>query len=189
MVDRGDPQRGSAGSKRFLEFEMIKVSRDWATPLTIGVFALMAVTGGLMFFRLDSSLQKTVHEWAGWVAVTAAVLHVTANWLGFKRYFKPGAGAAIIAVCALVIGASFVPLGGSGGEGMSPPSIAMKAISQAPLKSVAPLFGKSSEQALQALAAQGVALPNEDASIASVTGPNRERMGRALRVLAGSGAN
>ncbi len=163
---------------------MIKVSREWATPLTIGVFALMSVTGLLMFFHLDSSLQKTVHEWAGWVVVAAAVLHVTANWLGFKRYFKPGAGAAVMAMCALVIGASFVPLGGSGGAPMSPPAIAMRAISQAPLKSVAPLFGKSSEQALQALAGAGVALADENASIGSVTGGDRERMGAALRVLA-----
>jgi hypothetical protein len=163
---------------------MIKVSREWATPLTIGVFALMSVTGLLMFFHLDSSLQKTVHEWAGWVVVAAAVLHVTANWLGFKRYFKPGAGAAVMAMCALVIGASFVPLGGSGGAPMSPPAIAMRAILQAPLKSVAPLFGKSSEQALQALAGAGVALADENASIGSVTGGDRERMGAALRVLA-----
>jgi len=163
---------------------MIKVSREWATPLTIGVFALMAVTGLLMFFHLDSSLQKTVHEWAGWVVVAAAALHVTANWLGFKRYFKPGAGAAAMAVCALLIGASFVPLGGSGGEPVSPPAIAMRAISQAPLKAVAPLFGKSSEQALKALAGSGIALADENASIGSVTGGDRERMGAALRVLA-----
>lgn len=163
---------------------MIKISREWATPLTIGVFALMSVTGLLMFFHLDSSLQKTVHEWAGWVVVAAAVLHVSANWLGFKRYFKPGVGAGVIALCALVIGASFVPLGGGqGGEPMSPPAIAMRAISQAPLKSVAPLFGKSSEQALQALAGAGVALADENASIGSVTGADRGRMGAALQAL------
>jgi len=163
---------------------MVKISREWATPLTIGVFALMSVTGLLMFFHIDSSLQKTVHEWAGWVVVAAAVLHVTANWLGFKRYFKPGVGAAIIAVCALVIGASFVKLGGGqGGEPMSPPAIAMRAISQAPVKSVAPLFGKSSEQALQALAGAGVALADDNQSIGSVTGGNREQLAHALQAL------
>jgi hypothetical protein len=163
---------------------MIKISREWATPLTIGVFALMSITGLLMFFHLDSSLQKTVHEWAGWVVVAAAVLHVTANWLGFKRYFKPGLGATVIAVCALVIGASFVPLGGQGGEPQSPPAIAMRAISQAPLKSVAPLFGKSSEQALQALAGAGIALADDNTSIGSVTGGNREQLAHALQALA-----
>jgi hypothetical protein len=164
---------------------MTKISREWATPLTIGVFALMSVTGGLMFFHLDSSLQKTVHEWAGWVVVAAAGFHIVANWFGFKRYFKPGMGAAIIAVCLLVIGASFVPLGGGkGSEPQSPPAIAMKAISQAPLKSVAPLFGKSSEQARQALAGAGIALADDNASIGSVTGGNREQFAHALQALA-----
>lgn len=163
---------------------MIKISREWATPLTIGVFALMSVTGLLMFFHLDSALQKTVHEWAGWVVVAAAALHVTANWLGFKRYFKPGAGAAVIALCAVVIGATFVPLGGAAGESQSPPAIAVRALAQAPLSQVAPLFGKDAAQARQALAQAGVVLPDDQATLASVVGPDRERLGQALRVLA-----
>ncbi|MCK6425807.1 MAG: DUF4405 domain-containing protein [Burkholderiaceae bacterium] len=163
---------------------MIKISREWATPLTIGVFALMSVTGLLMFFHLDSALQKTVHEWAGWVVVSAAALHVSANWLGFKRYFKPGIGAAVIALCALLIGASFIPLGGAAGASQSPPAIAMRALSQAPLSSVAPLFGKSVPQARQALAAADIVLPDDQASLASVIGADRERLGQALRALA-----
>lgn len=36
--------------------------REWATPLTIGSFLLIAVTGVLMFFHLDSGLNKLAHE-------------------------------------------------------------------------------------------------------------------------------
>lgn len=39
--------------------------RKWATPLTIGSFLLMGVTGILMFFHLDIGLNKLAHEWAG----------------------------------------------------------------------------------------------------------------------------
>lgn len=60
---------------------MIKVSREWATPLTIGLFLLMGVTGLLMFFHWDNSLQKTLHEWLRWLMVAAAVVHALANWL------------------------------------------------------------------------------------------------------------
>lgn len=42
------------------------ISRNWATPLTIGSFLLMAVTGLLMFFHLDTGLNKAAHEWLGW---------------------------------------------------------------------------------------------------------------------------
>lgn len=166
---------------------MIKISREWATPLTLGVFTLMSVTGLLMFFHLDSALQKTVHEWAGWVVVAAAALHVAANWPGFRRYFKPGTGAAVIALCAALIAASFLPLGGAAGEPQSPPAIAMRALAQAPLSQVAPLFGQSAAQARQALAAAGILLPDDQASLGSVLGPDRERLGQALRVLARRG--
>ena len=40
----------------------MKLQRDWATPLTIGAFGLLAVTGVLMFFHPDSGLNKAVHE-------------------------------------------------------------------------------------------------------------------------------
>ena len=34
----------------------MKLSREWATPLTIGAFALMAATGTAMFFHLNNGL-------------------------------------------------------------------------------------------------------------------------------------
>ena len=49
--------------------------RPWITPLVIGTFALMAVTGSLMFFHLDTGLNKTAHEWLGWAMVAAVLLH------------------------------------------------------------------------------------------------------------------
>ena len=41
----------------------MKISREWATPLTIGAFGLMSVTGMLMFFHLDTGFNKLAHEW------------------------------------------------------------------------------------------------------------------------------
>jgi hypothetical protein len=162
---------------------MIKVSREWATPLTIGVFTLMAATGLLMFFHLNSPIQEAVHEWAGWLLVAAVVAHATANWLGFKRYFTlPGKGAVIVSLCVLVLAGSFVLAPGNQG-GLPPPAVAMRAISQAPLKSVAALFGKTGEQALAAVAAAGIKLPSDDATLASVIGNDREKLGEALTAI------
>ena len=53
--------------------------RPWITPLVIGTFVLMAVTGSLMFFHLDSGLNKAAHEWLGWAMVIAVVLHALMN--------------------------------------------------------------------------------------------------------------
>ena len=61
--------------------------KAWATPLTIGAFGLMATTGLLMFFHLDSGLNKTAHEWLGWAMILGVVAHVMLNWKAFKRHF------------------------------------------------------------------------------------------------------
>lgn len=164
----------------------MKISREWATPLTIGSFGLMAVTGVLMFFHLDSGLNKVAHEWLGWVMVAGVAAHAAANWLAFKRYFLgSGTGRAILAASALVIAGSFAPVGGGGEGGGSPPQLAIRAVTQAPLAQVAPLTGRSPEQLLADLAAAGIALSGTDQSVASVTGTDRERTGQALGVMFG----
>ena len=48
--------------------------RPWITPVVIGAFTLSAVTGVLMFFHLDSGLNKTAHEWLSWAMVIGVVL-------------------------------------------------------------------------------------------------------------------
>lgn len=164
-----------------------RISREWATPLTIGVFTLMAVTGALMFFHFDTALQKTLHEWAGWLMVAGVALHAVANRAGFTRYFQRlGQGAWLMAAFTLVTLASFF-LNVGGDEGPSPPALAMGAIGGAPIANVAPLFGKTAEKARAELAAAGIQLPSDQASLTSALGQDRARMAQALRVLARRG--
>lgn len=163
----------------------LTIKRDWATPLTIGIFALMAVTGVLMFFHIDNGLQKTVHEWAGWAMVAFVALHAASNWLGFKRYFRLGQrGVALIGLFVTATLATFFLQWPAGGEGASPPAMAINAITRAPIAQVAPLFGKSAEQARADLAAAGLTLVDDRATLAAAAGGDRERIGTALRVLA-----
>jgi len=165
----------------------MKISRDWSTPLTIGSFGLMAVTGILMFFHLDSGLNKTAHEWLGWVMVAGVAAHVTANWLGFKRYFlSSSVGRGILVASVLVIAGSFLPLAGGGGEGGgSPPALAIRAVTQAPLAQVAPLTGRPVEQLIADLGAAGIVVASGDQTLASVVGSDRGRIGRAIGVMFG----
>lgn len=167
---------------------MTLVSRQWATPLVIGAFALMGVTGSLMFFHADSGVQKAVHEWLGWLLIGAVAAHAFVHWGAFKRYLQvPGWGRWIIAACLVGLSVTFLPLPGSSGPQASapPPVLAMRAVAAAPLKSVAPLAGKTVEQAQRDLAAAGVKLADGEQSIASVVQADRERLGRAMRALFG----
>lgn len=160
--------------------------REWATPLAIGVFLLMAATGTAMFFHLETPLQKQVHEWAGWLMLAGVGLHVAVNWFAFRRYFQAlPRGRAIVAVFALATAGSFLVRGDGGSAGAaSPPALAIRALSQAPIAQVAPLFGKTAAQARTELAAAGLVLADDGATLAAATAGDRQRLGRALGVLA-----
>jgi hypothetical protein len=165
----------------------MKISRDWATPLTIGAFGLMASTGILMFFHLDTGLNKTAHEWLGWVMLAGVAAHAAANWQGFKRYFLSGIlGRGILVASALVIVGSFVSLPGGGRNGLSPPVLVLKAVTKAPLSSVALLAGKPVEQLIAELGNAGIQVPNSDTSLDSVLTGNRELEFKAITVIFGA---
>ena len=165
----------------------MKISRDWATPLTIGAFGLMAITGILMFFHLDSGLNKTAHEWLGWLMVAGVAAHASANWLSFKRYFLSSPkGRSILVVSLLVIAGSFVSLSGGREGGGSPPQLAIRAVTQAPLAQVAPLTGRTLAQLIADLSAAGIQVRNGDQSLTQAIGADRDRTGKALKVMFGA---
>ena len=66
----------------------MKIKREWATPVTVGAFILMATTGILMFFHLDTGLNKEAHEWLGWVMIAGVALHVFSNWKPFTGHLR-----------------------------------------------------------------------------------------------------
>jgi hypothetical protein len=165
----------------------MKNIRHWATPLTIGAFAVMAVTGILMFFHLQSGLNKTAHEWLGWVMVIGVAGHVVANWAGFKRYFLSSTmGRAILVFSVLVMAGSFVSFPGNGRDGLPPPVLAMKAVIKAPLSSVALLSAKPVEQILADLGKAGIQVAGPDASLDQVVAGDRALEARAMNVIFGT---
>lgn len=159
----------------------IKISRDWATPLTAGSFVLLAVTGGLMFFHLDSGLNKLVHEWLSWVLVAAVGLHLASNWLAFRRYLVQRRGRVLIGGALVLLGLSFAPASLVGAGGGEPPFVVpARALAQAPLPLLAQVAGLPAPELQARLAAAG--LPADgDRSIADRVGPDTRRQ---IQVLA-----
>lgn len=161
---------------------MTGISREWATPLTIGAFGLMSVTGLLMFFHAETGMNKLAHEWMGLVMVGGVAAHAIANWQAFQRYFLTGLlSRGLIALGLLVLAGSF--FSPPGGKRMPPPVMAMKAVVSAPLAKVAPLSGRTTEQAIADLAKAGIHVPAGDVSIEKATADNRELQARAIAVL------
>lgn len=133
--------------------------RPWITPLIIGSFLLVSITGVLMFFHLDSGLNKLAHEWLSLVMVVGAALHILLNLPAFKRYFSQRTGRSIMALFALMLSLSFINTGNSQKE---PPFAApVHKLAQVPLPVLAQVLGVTPEVLHQKLSAKGLALPNE----------------------------
>jgi len=154
------------------------ISRTWATPLTIGAFLLMAVTGILMFFHLDTGLNKEAHEWLGWAMVVGVLAHVIANWTAFVRHFSGGLGKAIVGVFAALLAGSFF-IGGE--EGGSPAGLAIQTLNGASVAQLAALRGEAPQAMIDRLKAAGFVVTSADQTLNAVTGGDREQVGKALR--------
>lgn len=156
--------------------------RPWITPLVIGAFLISAVTGVLMFFHLDSGLNKTVHEWLSWAMVIGVGLHVLLNVTAFKRYFTQATGRWVMGGMALILALSFIPAGGSSGEpGFAPP---VRALAQAPITVLAQVAGTSTDEVRTRLQAQGLAVTSHQQSVADLVGPDlRKQIATMNKVL------
>ncbi|MEY4304523.1 MAG: hypothetical protein RIT52_698, partial [Pseudomonadota bacterium] len=124
--------------------------RSWATPLTVGAFLLISVTGILMFFHLETGLSKVAHEWLGWFLVFGVAAHLWLNWRAFTTYFKRPAAMAIMAAGVAVLLASVsVPAGEGGGLAVRQ---VIGSLTTAPISTLAALSGQE-EASLMAMLA------------------------------------
>jgi len=151
--------------------------RSWATPLTIGSFLLIAVTGVLMFFHLNTGLNKAAHEWLGWFLLVGVGAHLWLNWRAFSTYFNRRGALAIMGVFVAVLLASFAPI--SGGEAELPIRQMVENMTQAPLESVAVVAGKTPDAVLADLAATYPQVSAQQ-SISDLTGGDMEKSSALL---------
>jgi len=131
--------------------------RSWATPLVIGAFLLMAVTGTLMFFHYDTATMKTFHEFAGLVMVVGGIFHLVLNWRAFTVYLRRPLADALMGLGAVALGLTFVPNlipGLVEGAGLGP-KVVMDSMGNARIETLAELSGKPLDQLLTELGAAG----------------------------------
>lgn len=158
--------------------------RPWITPLVMGSFALSAVTGVLMFFHLDTGLNKTAHEWLGWLMLGAVVLHALLNLPAVKRHLQNTTGRWVVIASFAVLGLSFLPLGDSGGSepGFAPP---VRALAKAPITVLAQVAGTSTDDVKTRLQAAGFTVTSDQQSVADLVGGDlRAQIGTMSKVLA-----
>ena len=150
--------------------------RLWATPITIAAFLLMAVTGLLMFFHAETTLNKVAHEYLSWVFVIGAGLHVVVNWRAFTVHFRrwPARGAALLFAALLVV--SFLPIGPNAGSGESPQRAAVGVMMNAPLAAVAMATGEDEAALIARMQAAGYEKAAPDVSLRTLSEGNKGRL-------------
>lgn len=60
----------------------------YATPFTIGLFLVSAISGVALFFHLGSKYFHGMHEWLSILLLLPVVFHIQKNWPGMKGYLK-----------------------------------------------------------------------------------------------------
>jgi hypothetical protein len=156
----------------------MKIKRDWATPLTAGAFLLTAVTGVLMFFHLDTGINKTAHEWLSWILVFGVGMHLVPNFIGFKRYLASSKGKLLMGGFALLLALSFIPMGGSN----EPPFVSpIKALSSAPLTTLAQVAQITPDQLAARMADAGITVKSYDQNVNELVGNDFRKQTRLLK--------
>jgi hypothetical protein len=142
------------------------VSR-YSTPLTLGLFAVSAVSGMALFFHLAPRAFHGMHEWLSIVLLVPFALHVWKNWAALVGYLRRGTMLVPVAACVLLGVALALPaLTGGGGP---PPQIrAVQLLTTAPLVELAAVLGTSAEELRESLAERGVQVGSDADSLATV---------------------
>ena len=149
--------------------------RTWATPLTMGSFVLMSLSGVLMFFHWDTGLTAGAHQWFSWFFLLGVGAHVTANFRPFKNHLNSRWGRASVAAFAIVLVASVFSWGQITGSQLERPVV--QALIDAPLSSLAGVTRTEPDALIEKFKAHGItASPAQsihELTIASGVGADR----------------
>ncbi len=144
--------------------------RAWAGPLTIGTFAVVAVTGVFMFFHLNSGLSKAAHEIVGFLLVVGVLAHLAVNWKPFLAYFRKPFAVSVIMLFLVLGGLSFISLGG--GEGHPPFMEVVSALENSSLNVVAQVAKSSPQELMSELKDKGIKVESPELTIAQISAKN-----------------
>ena len=119
----------------------------YTTPLTLGLFAISAVSGLALFFHVGQGIFHSMHEWLSIVLLVPFAFHLWKNWGAMLGYVRRGTLLAP-AVATLVVSLAFVLPALSYGERGSP-FRAVQLLTTTSIVNLAPVL-KTTPDALQA---------------------------------------
>lgn len=128
--------------------------RTWSTPLTIGSFILMAVTGVLMFFDVVPGYISFAHEWFSWFFLVGTGGHIAVNFRPLTKHLQSNWGRANVAIFAIVLVVSMFSFGRITAPQLKWPI--SNALVQAPLSALADVTRTDSVELVAKLKRHGI---------------------------------
>lgn len=128
--------------------------RTWSTPLTIGSFVLVAVTGVMMFFDIVPGYVVFAHQWLSWLFLIGCGGHIAVNWRPFLLHVRSGWGRSSVAVFLVLLVLSSFSFGRITAPQLKWPLA--NALLDAPLAAVAGVAGREPALLVEMLARHGV---------------------------------
>ena len=161
--------------------------RAWVTPITIGSFLLVGVTGLLMFFKVPGSLIVVTHEWLSPILVITACLHIWLNWGAVRTSLSRARGIIIVAVFGALLAFSVAPFDEAeeiarehGHDQERIGRRAAEVLLQARLSTVAELTGHAPHQLRDRLGRCGIRVTSDEVSLVDAARQSHVSPVRAL---------
>lgn len=167
-----------------------KISSPWvrdmlnryATSWTIATFAVVGVSGTLIFFHIGSGYLMGVHEWVGMAFVATVVLHVLRHNKLFmvalaKKPTRWAAGIAALVTFGFIAVSALSPREGN------PMKRFVDVAAQAPISAVAQVAGLSPAQLSARFEQAGLSGVQADHSLATIASTNGVERRTLFRIV------
>ena len=168
----------------------MKKLRSWVTPITIGSFLLIGITGLLMFFRVRGGLIVVTHEWLSPIFVLGACLHTWLNWGAVRAHLSQARGLAVVGLFAVLLSICLVPFDEADqvvlehGHGQhDADGRAAEALLRARVSTLAELTGHTPQQLRDSLGRHGVHVTSDQNTLADAARQSRVHPVRALNAV------
>lgn len=169
---------------------MQEVLRRYATPLSLVAFAVIGVTGTLMFFGIRGHQLNEIHEWVGIAFVVIAILHVVRNARAFMIMLRQKRSVVTIAVLGIVsavfVGAALAAIGSEGPNPRRVQAMLTRQLADAPIAKLAPALNMTGDQAVAQLKAGGVTVTSDNQSLNDVAQASHQQTAQLFQILMGA---
>ncbi len=153
---------------------------SWTTPFAIGAFTLSAVTGVMIFFKLNVGLVKPAHEWLSWLLVAGVALHCIAHWSSMARHLSGKVGRSIVIVFLVLILASLAPTGKAQGV---PPGKLNNMLAGASFRTVAQVAGHDPGALAAELESRGMRVSDPERTVREIAMENKTKEAAVLDMI------